>query len=122
MRNKEEERRKGALPSVGTSALCQPGEMSMGTGETQTMLRNKKGRLKVRCSTTKQDNSLEIAARTKSYPFTRRSWMRAQPQASVLLSASYLAFSSVDDFPFRIMQQAAFPTAQLDYPCPGGRV
>lgn len=54
------------LPSVGTSAPCQPGEMSMGTGETQSMLRNKKDRLKSRCRTTKHDNSLETAVRTKS--------------------------------------------------------
>lgn len=62
------------LPSVGTSAPCHLGEMSMGTGETQIMLGglgNKKDRLKSRCSTTKHDNSLETAVRTKSYPFNR---------------------------------------------------
>lgn len=40
--------------------------------------------------------------------------MRAQPQPSVLLSVSHLAFSPVDDFPFR--------EAQLDYPYTGGRI
>lgn len=65
-KNEEEERKKGVLPPAGTSARCQPGEMSAGTGETQIMPRNGKGRLKGRHSRAKQDTLIRDHAYNKN--------------------------------------------------------